>query len=155
MGTHQRRVEAIKGSHSIPWLIVVVALFGGAVAARAALAAGSTMAGCKSGSMYSSTGQLLGPTCVTINCTPPPCAAGNVPSGPPGSQGYYTCHCGIGSPDNVCGRDVRWRILPGGSVQLFDEGCSGPCPPGGPPHCEENDPTPIGAGGWEYTCDCK
>lgn len=130
--------------------MALLALLGLGLATREVLAGGSTAPGCESASLYQNN-QLVGFNCTTITCSPPPCLTGNYPSGPTGSTGYLSCFCGIGSPDNVCGRDVQWTI-DGAVTTWVDVGCSGPCP--GTLRCITKEPAPFPGGQVERGCLC-
>lgn len=103
--------------HLFNVIICVVSIGAFGIACRTAFAV--TAPGCQSGAKYTN-GVLSGFLCRTIDCSPPPCAA---PAPPPGTSGEFQCYCGIGSPDDVCGRRVTYG--PGG---VADAGCVGPCP---------------------------
>lgn len=122
-------------------IICAVSIGTFALACRTAFAV--TAPGCQSGAQYTG-GLLTGFLCRTINCTPPPCSA---PPPAPGTSGELQCYCGIGSPDNVCGRRMQY-----GPGWVADLGCTGPCV--SPQFCEE-DPVNAGGGVIEKWCLCK
>lgn len=136
--------------------ILAASLFALFAGAQAALAV--TSPGCQSGVMtHDDDGPGPNPpTFVAFLCTATDCPQQCTqtqpdPNAPPGVMHELDCYCGIGSPDNVCGRQVFWWVSHIGLI-ISDARCEGPCPE--EQDCEE-DPLYIGSGYTTTWCACQ